>query len=204
MAEKTPEKRNIQAPDNPHAVMAPKQKNTKPTFLGIAPELRSRIYYAALTQPELIDISTSAARRQPALLSVCRQIRNEAIGIYYTDNSFSFECCKVDWRKAFPFCDLQREYHVEHKLKLQVNMCGHRSHMESLHTWLKRYHQFPEKTPRPTEGGKQELGNNSVLEAFDVVDKMRNKMWSAVEKELECTLHTIAYVQRGRAWDVRN
>ena len=50
-------------------------------------ELRNRIYKYALLEHEEIGI-TSKGPGQPSLLRVCRGIRREATGIYYSENNF--------------------------------------------------------------------------------------------------------------------
>ena len=199
MTDKLSEKQDNRAPDIPRTTMADTQSNTKPTLLGIAPELRNRIYYAALTHHNPLDITHVACRKEPALLSVCRQIRNESIGIYYTDNSFIFECCKLDFRKLLPFCEHQQRYHAERKLKVQVSMYRHAKiydfcyfdRAEYVRAWLERYHKYPENTPRPCEKPKSD---KHIVEAFDVIDTMRDRAWSAVEEKL-------SHIFRNIVWD---
>jgi len=71
---------------------APKQQSTSP-LLKLPAELRDAIYTLALVDDEPIYISLpEPARplslREPALLAVNRQIRNETLPIYYGTNIF--------------------------------------------------------------------------------------------------------------------
>lgn len=56
-------------------------------FSDLPPELRNRIYKHALVDEEPVCITTSGYDRPP-LVSTCRQIRKEAIEIYYAGNVF--------------------------------------------------------------------------------------------------------------------
>ena len=54
------------------------------------------IYRSALLETRKIRLSTRNAFRQPAFPLVCRQIRQEAIGIYYGENHFVYLICNYD------------------------------------------------------------------------------------------------------------
>ncbi|KAK5709314.1 hypothetical protein LTR17_019885 [Elasticomyces elasticus] len=82
------------------ALMTP---TTRSAFLELPPELRNRVYEAALiqrspipTHPERdIFLQPGLCKpiwRAPALLQTCRQIRCEAFKIYYALNTFSIDC----------------------------------------------------------------------------------------------------------------
>jgi hypothetical protein len=58
-----------------------------PSLLTIPSELRNEIYRLALTSSERIEITENYT--EPALLSTCRQIRNEATPILYLENNWS-------------------------------------------------------------------------------------------------------------------
>ncbi|KAK5676041.1 hypothetical protein LTS10_011330 [Elasticomyces elasticus] len=65
-----------------------------PTLLTIPPEMRNRIYREALVQGNIYMSRCcpffGPLPDEPALLSVCHQIREEALSIYYCENKFSF------------------------------------------------------------------------------------------------------------------
>ena len=76
-----PEKRPISATD-------PECK-----LLGLPAELRNRIYTLALVNDETFDITerhrTNVDRVEPGLLATCRQVRDEALSIFYGGNTFA-------------------------------------------------------------------------------------------------------------------
>lgn len=63
-------------------------------LLGLPAELRNRIYRFALIKPKSIDIDKIKwPTHQPALLKTCKQIRREALGLFYFENRF---CARID------------------------------------------------------------------------------------------------------------
>ena len=63
------------------------QDVSKRHFLGLPPELRTKIYEYALLEPRPISI-TATGPQQPPLLRSCTRIREEAIRLHYTNNRF--------------------------------------------------------------------------------------------------------------------
>ena len=59
-------------------------------LLALAAELRNRIYRYALASGVPIDVSTTNTT-SAALLATCHEIRGEAIGIYFSENTFEFK-----------------------------------------------------------------------------------------------------------------
>ncbi|KAK7914057.1 hypothetical protein PG985_011760 [Apiospora marii] len=64
-------------------------------FLDLPPELRNKIYYLALgeyeTSSDPYGPTTCTALAPPALTRTNRQIRKETLGLYYSQNRFSFK-----------------------------------------------------------------------------------------------------------------
>lgn len=82
-----------------HAPLPPSLRST-PTLLSLPPELRLLIFEAALVEGE---IKVKAHTTPPALLATNRQIRDEASGIWYTQNSFHFRIDDCDASIAYKF-----------------------------------------------------------------------------------------------------
>ena len=57
-------------------------------LLGLPAELRNRIYRYALVGQAPVDVGAKKTLDEPALLAVCKQIRNEALAIYYHESRF--------------------------------------------------------------------------------------------------------------------
>lgn len=57
-------------------------------FLKLPPEIRNRIYRFVLHHPDDIWITKDGGIPEPGLLSVSKQVRAEAYGVYYHENEF--------------------------------------------------------------------------------------------------------------------
>ena len=61
-------------------------------LLALPAELKNEIYrFSLLVQGDITIPSTGPAPKLPALLSVCREIRRDALQIYYQENDFWFQ-----------------------------------------------------------------------------------------------------------------
>lgn len=71
---------------------------TNPTsrLLALPAEMRNEIYEWALTAPQDGEIDITADWEPPGLLATCRQIRHEALGMYFLDNTFVFNIQNCD------------------------------------------------------------------------------------------------------------
>lgn len=65
-------------------------------LLALPAELRNKIYHFSLVDEDEIFITSEL--KPPSLLSTCRQVRNEALQIYYFANSFAHEIKNCDAR----------------------------------------------------------------------------------------------------------
>jgi hypothetical protein len=67
----------------------PPEQEGATTFLDLPPELRNEIYSYMLVRKGVVEIKTVAPYvLEPALLAVNRQIRSEALTIFYGENTF--------------------------------------------------------------------------------------------------------------------
>jgi hypothetical protein len=61
------------------------------TLLALPAELRNHIWnYALPSEPQTFRFTYSLYQPAPAVLHVNRQIRSDALGLYYTDREFNF------------------------------------------------------------------------------------------------------------------
>ena len=93
--ESRPERQSDQA--------APKEEQQLFRFLDLPPEMRNMIYKFALVEDKgsLIDITPDL--KPPGLLSVCRQMREECLQIWYRQNTFIIQMydCDASLKMAF-------------------------------------------------------------------------------------------------------
>jgi hypothetical protein len=184
--------------------------NKKPSpLLTLAPELRARIWQYALIEDEPILINEwkhgSFVRvKQPPLLRTSRQIRNEAIGIWFTDNTFLFKACvTLSFKPLLPFCKQVRKYHQDPKARIQAEICRSTTpfgidgtDLDDLMEWLKLYHSDPDLIPIPAQDADAFLMMSKTLASatFGVVKGMLARPWEAVE--LKLSAHMLAIIDR--------
>ncbi|KAK3648142.1 hypothetical protein LTR56_007554 [Elasticomyces elasticus] len=94
---------------------------TQANILLLPAELRIRIYEFCLVSTDVIDLADRAQRREPGVLAACRQIRFEALAIFYSENNFTAterdtESPSSDWARQIAsrstLWPLQMEYPI--------------------------------------------------------------------------------------------
>jgi hypothetical protein len=178
-------------------------------LLTLAPELRNRIWEFALVEDERIPVNVYKDGgwthvRQPALLRTCRQIRDEAIGTWYTSNTFLFKACNsFSFTPYLPFSKQVRKYHKDSKARLQAEICPSvhpfgfdTSDLTDLMEWLKLYHADPDLIPSPAQdaGPFVMMSKSLANQTFGTVYSMRDKPWEAVEMTLHAFFVAISFV----------
>ena len=83
--------------------------SSKCHLFELSPELRNTIYRLALVSNNTIEVGAAdAPPMDPPLLMTCRQIRREARGIYYQENTVNFTALDYDVRKIVTWLDRSR------------------------------------------------------------------------------------------------
>ena len=166
---------------NTLALMPCKKKVTKPKkfrrpkqrksckFLQLPGEIRNHIYQAALVETDEIVI-TKKGPSQPALLRVCRQIRREARGIYYTANKFAVKIERFEGAPLVPFSEQHAIW--SGGANLIIRMVGRPCWVNFL-AWLKEYHSKLELRPEMDDVGEGEPGRSPTLGQGLAVDPGR-------------------------------
>lgn len=97
-------------------------------LLNLAPELRNRIYEYALSLShgsDKLDLNNSFRGsnpmfREPGLLTTCRQIRREALKIYFISNNFAIKVFDCDIIKLVEFERRCEELDVASEMKVFI------------------------------------------------------------------------------------
>lgn len=139
----------------------------KTTFLDLPAELRNRIYSSDLIKHRQIIPTNRSDHQQPALTRTCRQIRKEALPIYYGSNTF-----------ALPRCCYACNYGGEHTKPCPLNLpqvrpadwleaVGHHNlrHVQNLIMWL--------DMGRDTFTWYLELGQDDGMRGLEIVQHGR-------------------------------
>ncbi|KAK5127463.1 hypothetical protein LTR85_006802 [Meristemomyces frigidus] len=97
-------------PPNAPSKLEPSTDSAKGTLLSLPPEMRNRVYRAALIDnSEIVILPKGPLPDEPALLRTCSQIRNEATSIYYKENRFVFEIRDNDASLHIQWCRSSQE-----------------------------------------------------------------------------------------------
>lgn len=156
-------------------------------LLSLPPEIRNIIYRLVLVQRVMIPHGTFPI--EPSLLRVSRQIRSEALMVFYKESHFRWLIRDFDarayiaWCKASPF-----RLEVDSKWKI----VGRRDWSNILE-WLEAYYCKRCKAPRKPKGIK---GNPTLISVrgavicrlVRMVEKMRdeqNLAWAQIQDHLE-------------------
>lgn len=152
-------------------------------FLDLPGELRNRIYRYALVTPERI-LLRGENKKQPALLRVSRQVRKEAIKIYYDENEFAYHF--VDLAGAPGECcyEIVRRYRSEGRNNFVVVMRGGGT-WKNLLAWVKARYEY-RHLPCCWVGSQSTPTRTRVAHAaFDIATEMRSQPWTNIEAVLE-------------------
>lgn len=165
------------------------------SLLELPAELRNQIYREAVVIPDGVHIDLSDMNgpntKQPALLHACRQIRAEAITLYYLENKFHITIPSEDGKRMLPFYRAA-ENHVTPCL-ISV-CCGWKGAYSwtNLLAWLKLYHARdirlrPVYAREYLEAAGNDLDRSArVVEmAFKTVEEMLWVKWDMVAAVLE-------------------
>ena len=159
-------------------------------FLDKLPaELRNRIYRELLQGTTTHHIQTPFDFKEPPLLQVCHQIRNEASSIYYAENSFLFEAENLSTNRCFAWCQraLPRVPSLLSRVRLvHDGSCGYdheprSASTENLRRWLFRSHQ----KLIPAICNRDVICDEFIQNEFEMAEKMSSMPWEAVEQVLD-------------------
>ncbi|KAK5675284.1 hypothetical protein LTS10_012048 [Elasticomyces elasticus] len=82
---------------------------TKPHLMALPKELRLQIFEYTVIEAFPI-IVTATGPPQPALLQVCKQIREESLAMYYTCNGFVYDLMDYDMAQLVPALNIHATY----------------------------------------------------------------------------------------------
>lgn len=169
-----------------------KAKSSQPSFMGLPPELRTRIYNYALYEKRGVMISKAGGIPEPGLLRASKTVRDEALGIYYTANtvgvvinSYDFTIDKLLFAK---FRALARTYGRFRPPRLMRHHPG-TPNWKNLKKGLRMQHE--DKLFRTgTLDAEGQLSNSRpeiriIYGMITAVRAMRASKWEDVEQTLE-------------------
>jgi hypothetical protein len=148
-------------------------------LLYLAAELRNKIYAYALSEDDRIII-TAESIPEPALLFACKQIRKEAIGIYYDISTFKIEGQPCDSRPLVLYTRKTKSLLAQGKSPnrdIVANGLFERQAQDwtMLKVCLKRFHagKCEYGARPPSQVSSKDSALKLVCSLFSMVDKMR-------------------------------
>lgn len=167
------------------------QRCPKPNLFTIPGEIRNIIYRFVLISKRSIHV-TGVTFPEPAIMRTCYLMRQEALPIYFLENSFQLHC--TDWDRTylhkFPR-RLQRQLGPEKQPEVNIQCVnfGSWTHKANLLNLLKACHerQFGGFTYQADD-----IESSAVTGAFEIARTMRAVSWEAVEKILEVYLNEVS------------
>jgi len=188
---------DLSAPSQP--VPLPKEfaKTTKPDnpLMRLPGELRNEIYRLVLVSNNQLLVTKSSIPTQPPLTMVSRQIRKEAIAIFYRENKFGVEVVnndgrhegvwlvKIGWEnmKLLDFSRIHEDYYV---FLFSQNSTDP---WKNLLQWLKDFYHY--KAGSPVSGPDRENRTRPItvlMLLFSAADELREDKtsWETAEKVL--------------------
>jgi len=145
-------------------------------------ELRKDIYRLAIVSPDLVLVDSTGVP-EPALLSVSKHVRSEAITIDYKENTFNIDIIDFNSAVCVRMSQKKRQLRYRHQISPRCfcsslpNNC--KPNRANLLLWLRRYHEgcVDQKIGSPSEL----LRANELYDAmylvvggvFCIVDGMR-------------------------------
>ena len=168
--------------------------DTTTGVLMLPAELRNRIYRFALVSSSPVSIGRTSFAH-PAFLEVCRQIRKEAISIYYYENTFAIEAPDFDpstirafyWRVE----SLYRVYQLSPtSITKQYDVIGSHRNWTNIMKLLKLFHS--KKVPGCRTDDRSSKVQRAVTGACQIAAALRNRPWAEVEPVLQVYKDNVA------------
>jgi hypothetical protein len=192
------------------------QPESHSLLLKLPPELRNRIYeYALRFDNGICEVNETVGIPESALLLTCKEIRQEAIGIFYSANKVHVEL--ESFSPAMPIliekkmCALHKQYGY----KIEINSLSTRGprNWRNLMSWLKTVHG-PQRSPFGILGVSSMLENQPYSQQADLTAKEMAMLaglfqvasmttdlpWDEVEKALNILRYGV--VQYSSEWEV--
>lgn len=159
-------------------------------LLSLPPEIRNIIYRYALVEGLIRVIQDPPP--QPALLQLNRQVRDEAIQIYYQENCFRWIIASYDAGKLIAWCASSKHRSTAKMLLCNSGTCS----WANLLVWLKAF--LDQKAPGlgSSDSGKTTGMNTAAAKLFVLAKNLRRQAlpWHRVKAQLEVVREALAAV----------
>jgi hypothetical protein len=182
----------------------PSTPSTGSPFMDLPGELKNRIYFYALVRKDNVEISAANwDTHQPALLKTCKQIRREALSIFYNENRVSANI--EDWNPEVK--NACHDLWAHHKLKWSAQFSHYftgKPHWQNLIAWLEAFFLEDMKGISDVVSKTRTLERKTVGVMFLMATTAReNQMpWKALKVMLDAQRGLLS-MKDGR-WELEN
>lgn len=158
-------------------------------LMSLPPELRNRIYRFAVVSSQKIDVSSSGIQ-EPDLLLACKQTRKEALGIFYSENTFAVDNHDYDPSVSVRWTSKLRQMYRQHLIK-EAPTCvfstpSPQPNWPNFARWLKHAHAKETILSVGAFEGGTKWADELVLEACSrLAMETRDVPWERFEQVLE-------------------
>ena len=164
----------------------PPSSATSSPFMDLPGELKNRIYFYSLVKPDNVEITVlNWPTHQPALLKTCKQIRHEALSIFYNENKISANI--DDWSPAVKNAchDLWARYELK-TAQFSHYFTGN-PNWENLLAWLKAFYLGDMKGISDVVNKTRALERKTIGVMFLMATTFRNNgmPWESLREVLE-------------------
>lgn len=172
-------------------------------FFKLSGELRNTIYRFATVEPQTIQV-TSDGFNKSGLLATCKEIREEAIKIFYVENTFHHLIDNFDSRTMVKLNALWQPVAGDATPGTSISASLRWSpHWENLLVWLKRIHAGKCHgghigLETLNERGERAVDIYMVEAMFETVLRMQRQPWALVKDIVE--INRVALVVRDKRW----
>ena len=159
-------------------------------LLGLPAEVRNRIYRFALIENDVLELSATSPT-PPGLLIVSKQIREETVAMYYTENRFILVIVDFDGEAVTRPVEVYRKCFTPTGTGAQAKQQGIIGiytagvpNWRNLVGWCKAIHRGSMPVLKERPGGGDRM-NMSIAAIHKVVWGMRSRPWEEVEEVFE-------------------
>ncbi|SMR64200.1 unnamed protein product [Zymoseptoria tritici ST99CH_3D1] len=159
------------------------------SLLELPKEIREEIYRLVVTQPDKwIDVHANGYAR-PALLQICKEIRSEAVPIFYSDTMHRFMMRTRDFDCSTVCLWRERSGHLDRtEAMLRDANTNWSPHWKNLLDWLKKFHARKIEHAvycSATNSGSQQLHEQALVGmTFSTATDLKDSPWEVLERVL--------------------
>jgi hypothetical protein len=158
----------------------------------LPPELRNRIYELVIRESHHIAICKNHKPHPPDCLNACKQLRSEALKVWYQFNHFRIVIEHFDTSFLPLWADHIQTVGVQPRCKISV---ARSYNWTNLREWCKHVHQDPSSQPFYTWNNGRE-SDTVARKTITIARECRGQPWSNCERALQALKGAMALYKK--------